>query len=256
MRRREFIAGLGCAAVEPVVARGQQPERARRIGVVMAYTENDPNGQAQVTAFREQLGKLGWTEGTNLRIDFRYGADDPDRIREQARELLRLAPDLMVSNSNAVTAILQSEVRTIPLVFVSVSDPIGSGFVRDLARPGGNVTGFANFQPTMGEKWLEMLRQIAPQIEHVGFLLHPEAPNIGYLKSAQSAASSFKITLLAFEVNNNRAEIERAFGEYATRGTSHGGFIVAPNVVPFANSGVIVALAARYQLPAIYPFAF
>jgi putative ABC transport system substrate-binding protein len=147
MRRRAFIAGLGGVAAWPFVAQAQQPERPRRIGVVMAYVENDPNGQAQVTAFREQLGKLGWTEGNNLRIDFRYGADDPDRIREQARELLRLAPDLMVSNSNAVTAILQSEVPTIPLVFVSVSDPIGSGFVGDLARPGGNVTGFANSNP-------------------------------------------------------------------------------------------------------------
>jgi putative ABC transport system substrate-binding protein len=157
VKRREFIAGLGSSAAWPMVAWGQQPERSRRIGVVMAYLDDDPNGQAQVVAFREQLGKLGWIEGRNLQIDFRYGADDPNRIREQARELLQLAPDLMVSNSNHVTAILQTEVRTTPLVFVSVSDPIGSGFVADLAKPGGNITGFANFQPTMGEKWLEML---------------------------------------------------------------------------------------------------
>ena len=255
MRRREFIANLGSAAAWPVVARGQQPERTRRIGVVMAYLEGDFNGQAQVAAFREQLGKLGWVEGRNVQVEFRYGGDDPNRIREQARELLQLAPDLIVSNSNHVTAILQTEVRTIPLVFVSVSDPIGSGFVADLAKPGGNITGFANFQPTMGEKWLEMLRQIAPPIERVGFLLHREAPNIGYLNSAQTAATGFKINLLGLEVNNG-AEIERALDYFSNGGTSNNGLIVAPNLVAFANSALIVDLAARYQLPAIYPFAF
>jgi putative ABC transport system substrate-binding protein len=253
--RRAFIAALGSAAAWPVVARGQQPERGRRIGVVMAYLENDLNGQAQVAAFREQLGNLGWTEGRNLQIDFRYGADDPNRIREQARELLQLVPDLMVSNSNFVTDILRAEVRTTPLVFVSVSDPIGSGFVADLAKPGGNITGFANFQPTMGEKWLEMLQEIAPQTDRVGLLLHREAPNIGYLKSAQSVASGFKTNLLGLEINN-RAEIERSLNYFANSGTSKSGLIVAPNLVAFANSTLIVELAARYQLPAIYPFAF
>ena len=162
MRRREFIAVFGSAAVTwPLTARAQQPERMRRVGVVMGYAESDPNGQLQVTSFRQQLLKLGWVEGSNIRIDFRFAADDPERIRALAVELLGLGPDVMVSNSNVVTTILQSEVRTIPLVFVSVSDPIGSGFVTDLARPTGNVTGFANFQPTMGSKWLELLRQIA-----------------------------------------------------------------------------------------------
>ena len=155
MRRREFIAVFGSAAVTwPLTARAQQPERMRRVGVVMGYAESDPNGQLQVTSFRQQLLKLGWVEGSNIRIDFRFAADDPERIRALAVELLGLGPDVMVSNSNVVTTILQSEVRTIPLVFVSVSDPIGSGFVTDLARPTGNVTGFANFQPTMGSKWL------------------------------------------------------------------------------------------------------
>jgi putative tryptophan/tyrosine transport system substrate-binding protein len=152
MKRREFITLLGGgAAAWPLAAQAQQSERVRRIGVVMAYTESDPNGQIQVGAFRQQLQKLGWIEGTNIQIDFRYAADNPARIRALAVELLGLGPDLMVSNSNLVTMILQSEVHSIPLVFVSVSDPIGSGFVKDLARPGGNVTGFANFQPSMGE---------------------------------------------------------------------------------------------------------
>jgi putative tryptophan/tyrosine transport system substrate-binding protein len=159
----------------------------------------------------------------------------------------------MVANSNVVTTILQSEVRTIPLVFISVSDPIGSGFVADLARPTGNVTGFANFQPTMGSKWLEILRQIAPQTENVGLLLHPEPPNIGYLKSAEAAASSFKIKLVSLAVETG-VDIERVLPTFAA--VPNAGLIVAPNVVTFANSDLIIALTARYRLPAIYPFAF
>ena len=253
MKRRTFIAGLGGAAAWPLVARAQQRERVRRIGVVMAYAESDPNGQMQVAAFRQELQKLGWLEGSNLRIDFRYAADDPARIRKLANELLGMAPDLMVSNSNFVTTILQSEVRRIPLVFVSVSDPIGSGFVKDLARPGGNVTGFANFEPSMGSKWLEKLREIAPQTQRFGLMYHPEPPNIGYLKSAEDAARSLKIELNGLAVNG-AAEIENAFAAFA--GKSQGGMIVVPNVVAFANSKLIVALAARNRLPAIYPFAF
>jgi putative tryptophan/tyrosine transport system substrate-binding protein len=252
MRRREFIGVLGGAAAWPVVARGQQT-RVRRIGVVMAYAESDPNGQIQVGAFREELAQLGWTEGRNVQIEFRYAADNPTRIRALAIELLGLAPDLMVSNSNLVTTILQSEVRTIPLVFVSVSDPIGSGFVTNLARPGGNVTGFANFQLSMGGKWLEKLLEIAPRIEHVGLMFHPEPPNFGYLKSAEEAAPSHKIDLIALSIHNG-TEIEQAFATFAAKPPD--GMIVVPNVVAFANSDLIVRLAARYQLPAIYPFDF
>jgi len=254
MKRREFITLLGgAAAAWPLAVRAQQNEPVRRIGVVMAYAESDPNGQIQVVAFRQQLRKLGWIEGRNIRIDFRYASDDPARIRALAAELLGLKPDLMVSNSNFITTILQSEVHGTPLVFVSVSDPIGSGFVKDLAQPGGNVTGFANFQPTMGGKWLEKLGEIAPQITHVGLVLHPEPPNIGYLKSAEAAAPSLKINLVDLPVHNS-AEIERAIMTFASE--AHGGLIIAPNVVTFANSDLIVALAGRYRLPAIYPFAF
>jgi len=161
MKRREFITVLGgAAAAWPLPARAQQLERKRRVGVVMAYAESDPNGKLQVAALRERLQKLGWVERNNIIIDFRFAADDPKRIRALAKELLALGPDVMVANSNVVTTILQSEVRTIPLVFISVSDPMGSGFVTDLARPTGNVTGFANFQPTMGSKWLEILQQM------------------------------------------------------------------------------------------------
>jgi putative tryptophan/tyrosine transport system substrate-binding protein len=219
MKRREFIMLVGgAAAAWPLAARAQQ--RVRRIGMVMAYAESDPNGQMQVAAFREHLQKLGWTEGSNLRIDLRFGAGDPVRIRELARELLSLGPDLMVANSNLVTTILQSEVRTVPLVFVSVSDPIGSGFVADLARPGGNVTGFANFQPSMGGKWLEMLLEIAPRSERVGLVYHPEPPNYGYLKSAEAAAPFLKIALTGLPVRNT-ADIEQALGHSgANRGAA------------------------------------
>jgi putative ABC transport system substrate-binding protein len=253
MRRREFITLIGGTAMWPLATHAQQRMRVRRIGVVMAYSESDPNGQVQVAAFRDQLQRLGWIEGSNIGIDIRYATDDPARIRALALELLGLGPDLMVSNSNLVTTILQSEVRSIPLVFVSVSDPIGSGFVTDLARPTGNVTGFANFQPSMGSKWLEKLREIAPQVERVGFMLHPEPPNIGYLNSAEVAAPSLKIKLVGLEVHGSN-EIERALAGFA--GQPGSGLVIAPNVVTFANSALIVALAARYRLPAIYPFAF
>jgi putative ABC transport system substrate-binding protein len=254
MRGRDFIILLGGSAVSlPVGTRAQQPERMRRIGVVMGYPETNPNAQLQITAFRQQLQKLGWVKGKNIQIDLRYGADDPKRIRALAVELLGLGPDLMVSNSNLVTTILQSEVRAIPLLFISVSDPIGSGFVTDLARPTGNITGFANFQPTMGSKWLALLRQIAPQVERAGLVLYQEPPNIGYLESAKAAAPSLNMKLVGLSVRSG-PEIESGISTFAAE--PHGGLIIAPNVVTFANSDLIVALAARYRVPAIYPFAF
>ena len=248
MGRREFITLVCSAVAYPLAALAQQGERIRKIGVVMAYEESDANGQAQVVAFRQQLRKLGWIDGRNIRIEFRYAADDAARIRALAMELLALELDLIVSNSNFVTAILQSEVRSVPLVFVSVSDPIGSGFVKDLALPGGNITGFANFQPSMGGKWLEKLREIAPHVDRVGLMLHPEPPNIGYLRSAEAAA-----LLIGLEVHNS-ADIERVLSTFADEANS--GLIIAPNVVAFANGDLIVRLAARYRLPTIYPFAF
>jgi putative ABC transport system substrate-binding protein len=254
VKRREFIGLLGSSAVAwPVACFAQSAERTRRIGVLMAYAEDDPNGQIQIEAFRERLRTLGWSEGRNITIDVRYAKDNVARVRELAADLLQHRPDLMVSNSNLVTTVLQTEVRAIPLVFISVSDPVGSGFVKELARPGGTITGFANFQPSMGSKWLEKLHEIAPQIERVGLLLHPEPPNFGYLQSAQEAAPSLKVRLIDLKVHD-RFEIESALADFGGEGRS--GLIVAPNFVSFANSELIVALAARYRLPSIYPFAF
>jgi putative ABC transport system substrate-binding protein len=254
MKRREFMVLLGSAAAAwPQGGFAQSPERMRRIGVVMAYAENDPNGQIQIGAFRESLPALGWIEGRNITVDVRYAAGNPARARELAGELLRQGLDLMVSNSNLVTTILQAEVRTIPVVFISVSDPVGSGFVKELAKPGGNITGFANYQPSMGSKWLEKLREIAPRAGCMGLLLHPEPPNFGYLKSAREAAERLDIRLIALGAHD-RTEIEQAFANFAAEGG--GSLIVAPNVVSFANSAFIVELAAKYRMPSIYPFAF
>jgi putative tryptophan/tyrosine transport system substrate-binding protein len=225
----------------------------KRVGIVMAYAQGDPNGELQAAAFRQQLRAFGWIEGTNIRCDFRYGADGPDSIRALARELLELGPNVMVGNSNLVTSILQSEVRTIPIVFVSVSDPIGSGFVKDLARPTGNITGFANFQPTMGSKWLDLLHQVTPGLQNVGMLFHLEPPNICYLRSAEAAAPAFNIDITGWPVEGS-ADIERALGSFCA--LPNNGLIVAPNVVTFANSELIVALAERHHIPAIYPFAY
>ena len=202
MKRREFITLLGGAgAAWSVAARGQQAERMKRIGVLMGYAEDDPAAQAQIDSFGQELHRLGWTLGRNLQITYRYGSDDPQRIRALAKELLRLSPDLVVSNANFVTAILKSEAGDVPLVFVSVSDPVGSGLVTNLARPTGSVTGFANFEASMGGKWLETLKEIVPQVERVGFILHPDTPpNVGFLKAAEAAAPTFNVRLTALNV--------------------------------------------------------
>jgi len=255
MRRRDFIKLVsGSTIAWPLAVRAQQSERVRRIGLVMGFTESDPAGQAQVNAFRQQLRKFGWIEGVNINIDYRYPADDPSRIRAAAVELLGLAPDLIVTSTNMVTAILKSEVRAVPLVFLYVSDPIGSGFVTNLARPTGNVTGFANYEPSMGGKWLETLKEIAPYIERVGFILNPETPpNVGFLQTAEAAAPLLKIKLSALGVHT-RDEIERAVTGFADE--PKGGLIVAPHAITVTNSHLIVELAARHRLPSIYPFAF
>jgi putative ABC transport system substrate-binding protein len=258
IRRRVFITLLGGAAtLSPrwqLAAHAQQTERLRRVGLVMGYIVSDPEGQAQVAAFRQELQSLGWTEGRNIQIDIRYATDVPSQIRALADELMDLKPDLMVSNTNLVTAVLQAKVRTVPLLFIGVSDPIGSGFVTDLARPAGNVTGFAYFEHSMGSKWLETLSEIAPRVEHVGFILHPEtAPNLGFLKAAETAAPSLKVKLTPLGVHSAE-QIVRSVTAFA--GEANRGLIIAPHAVTFVNRDLIVDLSARYLLPTIYPLAF
>jgi putative ABC transport system substrate-binding protein len=254
MNRREFITLVGgAAAAWPLAARAQQPGMSR-IGVVMAYKESDPEGQAQVGAFRQELQKLGWTEGRNITADVRFATDDPNQIRALAVELMGLKPDLMVANSNLVTAILQAEVRTVPLLFISVGQPIENGFVTNIARPTGNVTGFANWDDSVASKWLETLREIVPRVEHVGFILHPETPgNVVLLKAAEAAAPSLNVKLTALGVHS-ADEIVRSVSAFAAE--PNGGLVIAPHAITFVNRDLIVELSARYQLPAIYAFDF
>ena len=255
MRRREFITFLGGAAtIWPLAARTHQSDRVRRIGVLMGYAETDPSAQAQVEALRQGLQRLGWEEGRNILIDVRFPAADAGRVRAILTELMSLAPDVLVTNTNLVTAVVQAEVRTIPIVFISVGDPVGAGFVSDEARPTGNLTGFANWRPSLGEKWLELLKEIAPQVERVGILMHPEEPiNVRFFKSAEAAAPALKVKPVALGVHD-ADEIKQALTAFAAEGS--GGFIVIPHAVTLINRDLIVALATRLRLPALYPFAF
>jgi putative ABC transport system substrate-binding protein len=255
MRRREFITLIGgVIATEPFAAGAQQSERVPRIGVLMGYAETDPSAQAQVEALRQGLQRLGWEEGRNILIDVRFPAADAGRVRAILTELMSLAPDVLITNTNFVTAVVQAEVRTVPIVFISVGDPVGAGFVSDEARPTGNLTGFANWRPSLGEKWLELLKEIAPQVERVGILMHPEEPiNAQFFKFVDAAAPALKVKPVALGVHD-ADEIKRALTAFAAE--RNGGFIVIPHAVTLINRDLIVALATRLRLPALYPFAF
>jgi putative ABC transport system substrate-binding protein len=258
MQRREFIGlfggGIAASAFGPSAARAQQLGHVPRIGVLMGYAETDPSAQAQVEALRQELQKLGWQERRNILIDVRFPATDAGRIRATLTELMSLTPDVLVTNTNLVTAVVQAEVRTIPIVFISVGDAVGAGFVSDEARPTGNLTGFANWKPSLGEKWLELLKEIAPQVERVGILIYPEEPiNIQFFKFAEAAAPALKIKPVALGVHN-ADEIKRALTAFAEEG--NGGFIVIPHAVTLINRDLIVASATRLRLPGLYPFDF
>ncbi len=251
MRRREFIVLVGGAAVGwPLTARAQQPVRVRRIGLLMGYPEGDLQAQANVSALREGLRTLGWIEGRNIRIDYRWAGADADKARTFAKELVGTTPDVIVPSTNQVTAILQQETRTIPIVFAFVGDPVGSGFVTSLSRPGGNLTGFANFENSIGGKWLEVLREIAPRARRVGFIFSPNAaPNVGFFRAAEAAAPTFGVKLIPLPVNN-AMEIER--GITASAAEPDSALVIAPHAVTLGNRDLIVGLAVRHRLPAVY----
>jgi putative ABC transport system substrate-binding protein len=255
MRRRAFMTLLGGAATWPLAARAQQPERMRRIGVLMGYAESDAAAQAQVAAMRQELRKLGWDEGRNIHIDVRFPAADVAKARAVVMELMSLTPDVLVSNTNLVTAVVQAEIRTIPIVFIFVGDPVGSGFVSDDARPNGNLTGFANWDsPAMVGKWLELLKEAAPHVERIGFMMHPETPALmRYFKSAEALAPALKVKLVMLGVHD-ADQIDRGLTSFAAE--RNGGFVVGPHAVTLTNRDLIVALAARLRLPALYPLAF
>jgi putative tryptophan/tyrosine transport system substrate-binding protein len=253
MRRREFIALLGSAAALPVAARAQQSERVRVIGVLMAFAENDPAGQSEVTVFRDALKKLGWTEGNNLRIELRWGAGEADKIKAFAKELVDLRPHAIFGVTTSVTSALTRETQTIPIVFAIVSDPIGSGFAESFAHPGGNVTGFTTNEPAVGGKWLGLLKEIAPRTAHVALLFNPATvASLQFFRSSiQAAASSMAVQVIDAPFHA-KDEIEGIIAAQARN--SDGGVIVMPDAFFFSvpNRNLIVALAARYGVPTIY----
>ena len=257
MRRREFITFLGgAAATWPLAAHAQQPDRMRRIGVLMAHAESDPEFQAYVAAFREGLQKAGWVEGRNFQLDFRWGAlDDAELRRRSAIELIALKPDLIVTQNTPPTATMLQQTRTIPVVFVVVADPVGSGFVQNLARPGGNATGFTIMEPTTTGKWLELLKEIAPRSNRAALLFNPAtAPYASiYLNPFKAAAASLGLEPIAATVHD-RAELDTVIAAQARE--PNGGLIVIPDGFLNVHRGDIISLAARYRLPAIYPWRF
>jgi ABC-type uncharacterized transport system substrate-binding protein len=257
MRRREFITLLGgAAATWPVAASGQQPDRMQRIGMLMGYAENDREGRAFVAAFREGLQKLGWTEGHNIRIDTRWAADrDADARQRFAKELVALQPNLILAHATPTTAALLQQTPTIPIIFVNVSDPVGSGFVENFPRPGGNVTGFTNIEPTMAGKWLELLKEIAPSVNRVAFLFNPATATYAdyYLSSFKATAASFALDAIATPVRDT-TELEAAIAALARE--PNGALIAMPDLFTSTHRVEITSLAARYRLPAVYPFRF
>jgi ABC-type uncharacterized transport system substrate-binding protein len=256
MRRREFITLLGGVAAWPIAARAQPPDQVRRIGVLMGYAESPPVGQAFVAAFQEELQKLGWTEGRNIRIDTRWAtALDAEARQRFAKELVALQPDLILSHSTPTTAALLQQTRTIPIVFATVSDPVGSGFVASFPRPGANVTGFTNIEPTMAGKWLELLKEIAPRVNRVAFLFNPATAPYAeyYLNPFKDAARSFVAEVIAASVRDT-SELESVVAAQARE--PNGGLVVMTDTFTSVHRVEITSLAARYRLPAVYPYRF
>jgi len=251
VRRRDFIIAGGAVAAWPLAARGQQTSPGRRIGVLIGFAESNPDVQSWFAAFRGALAKLGWTEGRNIRIELRWAGDDPDRMKTFAKELVDLRPDAILSVTTPVTDALVRETKTIPIVIVTVTDPISSGFVTSLGHPGGNVTGFALYEPGMGGKWVELLKQIAPSVTRVALLFNPATtvPVKFYMPSIEAAASSFAIQASTAPVHS-KEEIEG--GIAALGGNPGAGLIVLPDAFTTINRDLIIALAARYRVPAIY----
>ena len=245
MRRREFIAGLGSTAAWPVVARAQQGARMRRIGVLQGYPADD-----HLAALEQGLQELNWTVGRNIQIEYRVGAGDPDLLRKYAAELVALAPDVILAGGSVSLQPLLQVTRVVPIVFVQVVDPVGRGFAASLARPGGNATGFSNFEFSLSGKWLGLLKQIAPRVTRAAVIRDPLNPTgIGEFAAIQSVASSSGVELTPIGARDP-GEIERDVAAFA-RGPN-GGLIVTSNVFTDIHRDLIVTLAARHKLPAVY----
>jgi putative ABC transport system substrate-binding protein len=251
IRRREFIAGLGAAAWT-VAARAQQAERVRRIGVLVNGMEDDSEMQARLAAFRQGLGQFGWSEGRNLRIDYRFSGGSPERFPQFAKELIALSPDIFFASSTPAVAALRRETRTIPIVFVGVSDPIGSGVVAGLARPGGNTTGLLLYEDGIIGKWLGMLKEISPRLVRAAIVANPKSTPFDYfLRSAKAIGPLLGIEVVPTPVENTE-DMERSIELFAR--VSNGGLVLAPDATLIDQRDLITGLAARYRLPAVYAF--
>jgi putative ABC transport system substrate-binding protein len=253
MRRREFITLVGGAATWPLAARAEKNDGVRRVGVIMGFAENDEVWQAYLASFRQGLQELGWTDGRNIRFDYRFTGDSEERMRAMAEEIVSLTPDVIFVSTNSVVSATLKATRSIPIVFTWVSDPVGSGFVSNLPRPGGNITGFHNFEPAIGGKWVAFLKQIASDLRRVAVVHVPEVvPNVAFLHVIEAAAPSLGLSVTAAEVRD-AADIERVLSAFGQEG---GGLIVTPSALTATRRDLIIALAARHRLPAIYSFGF
>jgi len=255
VKRREFITLLaGATAALPLGARAQHLGTMPRVGVLFGIAEKDPEGRNRIDAFRHGLEKLGWMAGQNVQIESRWAGGDLDRLKAQAAELVRLKPDVLVAGATVSLVALQEATRDIPIVFAQVTDPVGAGFVRSLARPGGNITGFTQHEFAIGVKWLELLKELAPRVKRVAVIYHTDNPaSAGYLTTITPAAPTFGVELTTTGVRNI-AEIERAIDTIA--GTSDGGIIVLPGPAPSTGRNRIIALSEQHRLPAVYPFRY
>jgi putative tryptophan/tyrosine transport system substrate-binding protein len=251
MKRREFITLLGGAAAWPLSARAQQGERMRRIGVLLYLAEDDSDSSARVAAFQRGLRELGWMEGSNVRIDYRWGGGDLDRVRRYAAELVGLAPDVILVSSGSALAALQNATRTVPIVFVNVSDPVGAGYVASLSQPGNNTTGFTLFEYSISGKWLELLKEIAPRMTRAAVIRNPSITSgTGQFGAIQAVAASLGVELTPIDVRD-ASGMEHGVAGF-TRG-SNGGLIVTASPSAVLHRELIIRLAARHRLPAIYP---
>ena len=254
MRRRDFITlASGAAVACPLTVRAQQSERVRRIGLLNSLAETDAEPQAWYAAFRKRLDELGWVDGRNIQLDYRWGNGSVERMQQFAKELVQLNPDVLVGITTPATAALRNETHTIPIVFAIVNDPVGSGFVASLAKPGGNITGFANIEASLSGKWLELLHEIAPSVSRVGFLFNPRTAPFApyYLDTFRSVTSTLKIEAIEAPVQST-AEVEAVMTKLGRE--SGAGLIVMPDTFTYANRETIISIANRDRLPAIYPF--
>jgi len=250
MRRREFITLLGGATTWPLAARAQQRKQMRRVGALMPWTASDPQVQARYAAFLQGLQQLGRTVGNNVQIDYRWSAGNEDDTGKYAAELVALAPDVIFASGSAAVGPLRRATRTVPIVFAATPDPVGAGFVESLARPGGNITGFTPYEYGIGAKWLEVLKEIAPSVARVAVIRDPTiTAGIGLWGAIQSVSPSFGVELRPVDVGDV-GEIERALAAFA--GSPNGGLILTGSALAIVHRDLIIALAARYQLPAVY----